>query len=395
MIGLQNKKNMKNQRFYYNVYTIPVLLLAALGIVASLYLALSHYRNYTDIGYSSFCAISKSINCDTVSQSPWSILFGLPVALWGVFAYTVFFILALPAQVNTEERRGLWELLFILALLYSLVDIFFGYIAVVQIQAYCIVCLLTYAISFFLLFSTWIIRRRFNDHSLVEGIRRGYSFLTQQKKVLVILTSLLLTFGIIRIFIPTYWTYDYPQFSEKVQTGITDEGHPWIGAEHPLLTINEFTDYQCFQCSKMHFFLRLLVDEYPDKIRLVHYHYPMDEKFNTVLVKKPFHTGSGMLALLAFAAAQQNKFWQANDSLYAIVRNGIKEFNINKFAQKLNLDAEKLKKDMYSQAALKQITSDIRTGLKNKIVGTPSFIVDGKVYPSHIPSELLDKIRNK
>ena len=173
---------------------------------------------------------------------------------------------------------------------------------------------------------------------------------------------------------------------------MTEEGHPWIGAEQPVLTIKEFTDYQCFQCSKMHFFLRRLVHEYPDKVRLVHYHYPMDEKFNPVLVKKPFHTGSGMLALLAVASAKQDKFWQANDSLYALVRNGITKFNINKFANKLGADAEKLKQDMYSQAALKQVESDIRTGLKNKIVGTPSFIVDGKVYSGHLPPEVFDKI---
>lgn len=84
---------MKQKTLPYRVYTVPILILAAIGIAASAYLALSHYRNYTDIGYSSFCAISKSINCDTVSQSPWSILLGLPVALWGVLGYTIFFFL--------------------------------------------------------------------------------------------------------------------------------------------------------------------------------------------------------------------------------------------------------------------------------------------------------------
>ncbi|MCI5164582.1 MAG: hypothetical protein D3903_00490 [Candidatus Electrothrix sp. GM3_4] len=386
---------MKQKTLPYNVYTVPILVFAAIGIAASAYLALSHYRNYTDIGYSSFCAISQSINCDTVSQSPWSILLGLPVALWGLFGYTVFFFLALPAQINTEERKGLWDLLFLIALLFSLVDLFFGYITTTEIGSYCIVCLLTYVVSFALLFLTWIIRRRFNSHSLLNGIQRGLGFLLRQKIILSLLVLLVLAFGALRIFIPTYWNYQYPQFSENIAKGVTEEGHPWIGAENPKLTIKEFTDYQCFQCSKAHFFLRLLVDKYPDKIRLVHYHYPMDEKFNTVLVKKPFHTGSGMLALLTIAAARQNKFWEANDSLYAVIQHGITGFNIKKFAEKLHLDAEQLKNDMHSKSAFKQVESDIRTGLKNNILGTPSFIVDGKVYTGRLPNEILDIINEE
>ncbi|CAK8713019.1 Putative membrane protein [Candidatus Electrothrix laxa] len=383
---------MKQKILPYRVYTVPILVFAAIGIAASSYLALSHYRNYTDIGYSSFCAISQSINCDTVSQSPWSVLLGLPVALWGILGYTVFFLLALPAQVNTEERRGLWELLFLAALLLSLIDLFFGYITATKIESYCIVCLLTYVVSFALLFLTWIIRRRFNSHSLLTGTQKGLGFLLRQKSILSLLVLLVLAFGALRIFIPTYWDYQYPQLSENIAKGVTEEGHPWIGAENPQLIIKEFTDYQCFQCSKSHFFLRLLVDKYPNKIRLVHYHYPMDEKFNTVLVKKPFHTGSGMLALLTLAAARQDKFWEANDSLYAVIRHGITAFNIKKFAEKLHLDAEQLKKDMYSASALKQVESDIRTGLKNNIVGTPSFIVDGKVYTGQFPNEIFDII---
>ncbi|WP_417908561.1 vitamin K epoxide reductase family protein [Candidatus Electronema sp. PJ] len=384
---------MQYKRLPYLAYTIPILLLAAIGVAASAYLALSHYRNYTDIGYSSFCAISKAINCDTVSQSSWSVLFGLPLALWGTFVYALFFILALPAQqINSPERRGLWELLFGLALICSAADVYFGYVSAVEIQAYCIMCLLTYAVSFTLLFLIWIIRRRFNNHSFSVGIRNALFFLSKDRYILSALSCLLAAFICLKIFLPAYWIYEYPEFSTDVHSGVTEEGHPWIGAEHPVMVINEFTDYQCFQCSKMHFVLRQLVARHPDALRLVHHHYPMDENFNTVLVKKPFHTGSGTLALLAIASMQQDKFWFVNDSLYYVIRNGIKEFNISKFAKKAGLDAEQLKKDMYSPVVLKQLQADIWTGLKNKIVGTPAFIINGKVYQGQIPAEILKKV---
>lgn len=383
---------MKEPRFSYRTYTLVIPILAAAGLLASLYLALSHYWNYTDIGYSSFCGISKAINCDTVSQSSWSILFGVPLALWGALAYALFFVISLPAQTNTKERKYLWDLLFLLALLFSVADIYFGYITSVKIQAYCLVCIFTYAISLGLLFSTWIIRRRFNTHTFTEGIKGSFTFISQHKLLLTASCSLLIIAVCLRLFLPTYWVYEYPNSTNDIHSGVTKDGHQWIGAKQPILTINEFTDYQCFQCSKIHLILRSLVNKHPDKIRLVHYHYPMDDKFNTVLVKEPFHVGSGALALLAIAAGKQNMYWKTNDALYSIARQGIEEFNINKFAKKLNLDSKQLKNDMYSQSSLKELEHDIRTGLKNNIIGTPSFIVNDKVYAGHLPPEILNII---
>ena len=92
-----------------------------------------------------------------------------------------------------------------------------------------------------------------------------------------------------------------------------------------------------FNAAKMHLVLRQLLNENPASFRLIHYNYPMDEDYNTVLVKTPFHSGSGEMALLAIASGKQGKFWQANDALYSIARQGLNEFNINKFASKLDL----------------------------------------------------------
>ena len=98
------------------------------------------------------------------------------------------------------------------------------------------------------------------------------------------------------------------------------------------------------------------------------------------------------MALLAIAAGKQNKFWQANDFLYAIAREKLKAFNINKFALKLGLMPDKLKKDMSSPDTIKLLEGDIREGLKNKMAGTPSFIINGKVYQGTIPQDVLEKL---
>ena len=71
----------------YGIYIGAALGLGLAGLIVSAYLAASHYWVYTDINHRSFCAISNAINCDTVSESPYSIWWKLPVPIWGVFGY--------------------------------------------------------------------------------------------------------------------------------------------------------------------------------------------------------------------------------------------------------------------------------------------------------------------
>ena len=70
-------KEKKNKPLPFVVYWLTVLMLTGAGLAAAIYLSVSHYRVYTDVDYKSFCAISRAINCDTVSQSPYSIFAGL------------------------------------------------------------------------------------------------------------------------------------------------------------------------------------------------------------------------------------------------------------------------------------------------------------------------------
>ena len=71
------KKVRPIQPLAYAYYFWPVVGLVIAGLLDSIYLSVSHHRVYTDIGYKSFCAISRAINCDTVSQSRYSIFLDL------------------------------------------------------------------------------------------------------------------------------------------------------------------------------------------------------------------------------------------------------------------------------------------------------------------------------
>ena len=90
-MNLMANKTKNNTALPFAVYFWTVAFLTTAGLADSICLAISHYRVYTDVAYSSFCAISKAINCDTVSQSSYSIFFNVPVPVWGIIGYTFFF----------------------------------------------------------------------------------------------------------------------------------------------------------------------------------------------------------------------------------------------------------------------------------------------------------------
>ena len=250
----------------YRVYVFTVIGLGIAGILISAYLAFSHYRTHTDVGYQSFCALSKSINCDTVSQSPYSVLGGVPVAVWGIAGYVFFLILAMFSLPAAGERRRVWSLCMATALVFSLASLLFAGISTFFIGSYCIFCIATYGINLLLVYYTWIIRRRFLAEPFAPAVVKDLRFLATYRRTAA---PVLLTFGIGLIvsatLFPGYWNVRMPAASVTVRTGITAEGHPWIGAEKARLDIMEFTDYQCFQCRKMHYYLRELVARYPDK----------------------------------------------------------------------------------------------------------------------------------
>ena len=108
------------------------------------------------------------------------------------------------------------------------------------------------------------------------------------------------------------------------------------GAQHPTLTIIEYADYLCFQCGKMHNHLRRLVNQYPDRIRLVHRHFPLDHLVNP-MAKETVHPNSGLLSLFAIMAQKQNLFWQVNDILYREARTK-QSINFSAIAKETGMD---------------------------------------------------------
>lgn len=387
--------NSKNSNpFSVRIYFLVLLILIIAGISISGYLSYSHYKIFTDIEYTSFCAISKSINCETVSQSKHAVLLGIPVAVWGLFGYLLLIpvlIYSIDYKNNQFKRISLFVLL---AFFYSTIGVVLSIISSVLIQAYCLMCIGSWTVNLALLYISWLIHRRYETD--------GFFFLLalylknwKKNQVKVISCALLmgtLLIGLL-IFYPKYWDYQHSEIIDNISTGITNQGYPWIGADDPVLTISVFTDYRCFQCKKTHFYLKNLVKQYPTKLRVIHRHFPMDHKFNP-MVNEPLHPGSGILALVAITAIDLNKYWQANDYLYnyEVKKNNL--IWLRQIAKDLEIELSQLVQGVNSKNNRAKLRFDILFGIKSGFSGTPSFIINDQVYMGHIPKEIIQLLKD-
>jgi len=386
MVWRQIQKPITPLAFPYYFFT--VVLIAVVGIIDTAYLAVSHYRIYTDISYQSFCAISRALNCDTVSQSPYAILCGLPVSVWGLLGYTFFLVLLIFAWSKKALYKRIWTLLFLISICFSLYSLFLAFVSTYWIHSYCIMCILSYAVNLLLLYFVWLIRKRFLCEPIPSAFFMDIQYLLSYPKKI---SAVVIFFGtgtvILLLFYPAYWQMTLPALSSEISTGLTNEGYPWIGAKAPELVIVEFSDYQCFQCKKMHFFLRQMIQAHPDKIRLVHRHFPMDHTINPIVVH-PFHTGSAKLAIVSLFALEKGKFWEMNDILFNISRQA-DAINIRDLAKLAAISFEDIKFVFKDQRLWQKLKQDIQAGLDYKLTGTPGFVINDAIYLGQIPANIF------
>src|SRR5262249_29821716 len=91
----------------------------------------------------------------------------------------------------------------------------------------------------------------------------------------------------------------------------------------------------------------------------------------------------------AQAAAEQGKFWEMHDLLFANQRRVERE-DLVAYARQLGLDVERFRKDLDDPRLKERIESDRADGEKLRISGTPTFFVNGKQY---VGARSLDQLK--
>ena len=151
--------------------------------------------------------------------------------------------------------------------------------------------------------------------------------------------------------------------------------NPTQGPSDAPVTIVQFAEYQCFYCNKARPTLQMLLQDYPDQIRLVWKDFPLSN-----------HGRALPAAMAARCAGEQGKYWELSERLLAN-QHALSDADITGHAEDLGLDTEALLVCMDDSRHESAIRSDVTLGRKLGISATPTFFINGVLLSGAQPVE--------
>jgi protein-disulfide isomerase len=170
-----------------------------------------------------------------------------------------------------------------------------------------------------------------------------------------------------------------PNAVYKVPVGTS----PMKGSNKALVTIVQFSDFQCPFCTRVEPTLTDLVKEYGDKVRVVWKNNPL-----------PFHPNAGPAAEAALAAGEQGKFWEMHERLFKDQQH-LDRPTFEKYAEEMKLNMNKFKAALDSGKFKQSIKDDQALAEKLTARGTPSFFINGRPLRGAQPKEAFKAVIDK
>lgn len=156
--------------------------------------------------------------------------------------------------------------------------------------------------------------------------------------------------------------------------------NPQKGPRDAKVTIVEFGDFQCGPCAQAADAIAVVQRTIPD-VRVVWKHLPNDSA----------HPLATRAAIASQCAAQQGKFWEYHDALFA-KQLLISETRFVELAQKLQLNQRAFNTCLEREETLPMVEKDTEEGLALGITATPTFFVGSERLVGAISAEELLRV---
>lgn len=160
-----------------------------------------------------------------------------------------------------------------------------------------------------------------------------------------------------------------PEYASAEVVQVDTAGRPARGPADAMVTIVEFTDYECPFCGE-HFrqIYPAVMAEYGDRVRYVVRNLPIASR----------HPNAVKAAEAAECAAVQGKFWAYHDRLFERQAFGLDEERLKRHATEVGLDGDRFSECLDSGAMEETVMIDWRDALGHRLYGTPTFFINGR-----------------
>lgn len=175
------------------------------------------------------------------------------------------------------------------------------------------------------------------------------------------------------------WTIKLSFSAPPFVLDLDDGGSPVQGSAKPVVTIVEFSDFECPFCIAVQPALKKVMQTYEKDVRLVFKHLPLEG-----------HRNSLPAARAAFCAAEQDRFWQFHDALFS--SGTLSPALFEKIAAELGLGMPKFQACLSAEQSRSAVVKDIETAHNFRVDSTPSFVINGQLVKGALTFPDFQKI---
>ena len=141
-----------------------------------------------------------------------------------------------------------------------------------------------------------------------------------------------------------------------------------IGTSHAPVTIVEYGDFECPNCKQAAPAVKLLLERFAGRVRMVFRHFPLEE----------VHPHALAAAEAAECAGGQGKFWEMHDLLFAN-QDHLKTNQLHSYAERLQLDMARYTSEMDDEVYRQRIREQMDGARRSGVRATPTFFVNGRL----------------
>ena len=168
---------------------------------------------------------------------------------------------------------------------------------------------------------------------------------------------------------------------ESPAFAIATDDQPVKGTANAVVTIVEFTDFECPSCARQHPVLEQIMTEFGDRVRLVVRDFPLSQ-----------HANARKAAEAAEAAREQGKYWEYASLLFRN-QSALGVDKLRQYATDLGLDRARFDASFDSGKLAEKVQRDLIDGRKLGINGTPTLYLNGKRLSDHSYEALKSAIQ--
>jgi protein-disulfide isomerase len=159
------------------------------------------------------------------------------------------------------------------------------------------------------------------------------------------------------------------------------DARPTRGPEDAVVTIEEFTDYECPACRQFHAQTHAtLLAEYGDRVRYTVRHFPLEN----------LHPNAKAAARGAVCAHQQGRFWEYHEALFDDEDPDLSREALLSKAAAAALDPGSFESCLDSESSADFVAGDFLYGVSRNVRSTPTIFVNDQMV---VGAQPLDRFR--